>query len=124
MLHQPRIFNRPDAVPDPLRPDRQRVPNILRIRCFTRVAHRVQPAIPRPAVQFREIRRRRAPLESAQPERDHPIGHALPRQLDHRSRRRSPELPHRVQNPANRQRRASGFPLDGLKNRGEILRFP
>ena len=124
LRQQLRIVDRADAVADPLRADRERIPDALRVRGLARVARQAQPAIARLRVQIAKPQRGTFRLDAADADRDHSIAHVLRREIEHRRGRFRSPLARRVENPADRNGTPRGFVRQRVEDRAQVLLLP
>src|SRR5580658_9750967 len=84
MLHETRILDRANPVPDPLRPDAQRIPHAFRPRRLPRMAREAQSPVASLRVQIAEPVRRTVGLKPSQADRHHSFINMLRREIEYR----------------------------------------
>ena len=123
-LHQPRILHGPNAMPNPLRADRERIPDSLRTRSLPRMTRKAQTPLASLPVKIRIPPRRSLFLKTTEPDRHHTIRHPLKSEIEHWFRRVCAPLPSRIQNPANLHARLRLLAYQRVEHGRKILLLP
>ncbi len=122
--HQRRIFNGADSMADAFRTDFKGFPYAGRTRSLACVTSQAQASIPRLAVKIREQAGGPTLFIAAQPDRDHSFTNTLGCEIENWFGWIGAKLTDSIENPANGEAAARGFPCERVVDRGKILLLP